>query len=358
MRHLAVFILFFVLLGNAYAVELGQQPPTFKDNSHVGRNPGTPDGRQGGETIADAVVIPGLPFMDTGNTSDNIDDYGVFCPWGDSTSPEVVYSFLPAEDLILRVDLCGSGYDTQTYIFDADFNLIECNEDYYYDEICGYYTSLIEEAFLVAGVTYFIFVDGWAGDSGDYILNVEEFVPPPPCFLTCDGVGEGEPALHDGYVDTFNTGCNDESGVFPFQDLVGDENGELVFCGKAGWHLNDAGSQFRDTDWFTAVIGGYGMIEWTLDAEEETNGFLLSPQDCATVGLEMDMTAGPCAPVMMVIQGNPGDILWLWAGSSDYSPPSGFVGHEYNYICTFVGLQEGIVSTDNLSLGGLKSLFR
>lgn len=35
----------------------------------------TASGRAGGETIATAVVIPGMPFVDTGNTTGAVNDY-------------------------------------------------------------------------------------------------------------------------------------------------------------------------------------------------------------------------------------------------------------------------------------------
>ena len=61
----------------------------------VPSDPGTPDGREGGETVGDAFVIPALPFVDTGNTSDNIDDYDEDCPYTGSLSPDVVYAWAP-----------------------------------------------------------------------------------------------------------------------------------------------------------------------------------------------------------------------------------------------------------------------
>jgi len=38
------------------------------------------------------LVIVGLPFSDTGNTSDNLDGYDAVCPYSNSTSPDVVYT--------------------------------------------------------------------------------------------------------------------------------------------------------------------------------------------------------------------------------------------------------------------------
>ena len=43
----------------------------------------------GGDTCACATVIGLLPFYDTGDTCDFVNDYDAVCPWS-STSPDVV----------------------------------------------------------------------------------------------------------------------------------------------------------------------------------------------------------------------------------------------------------------------------
>ncbi len=356
MRTIVVILFLTVFLYSAFAGELGNQPSRLKDNTHVGQNPGSPDGRNGGETIETAVPIESLPFFDQGNTSDNINHYDVQCPYGGSLSPDVVFSYLPTEDGAVSVDLCGSGYDTAIWVFDADHNLIACNDDYYLDEECGNYCSFIESVDVLAGVPYFYVVDGYGSDSGDYTLAIDFVYPPEPCDLICDGIDEGEPPLVDGYSDLFNTGCNDESGVFPFQALQGDNNGELDFCGKSGWY--NTGGELRDTDWFTAIVGATGVVEWTADAEEECSMFQLGPLDCTEVGVLFSAVAGPCEPATLMLQGAPGEVLWLWVGPSVYAPPEGFEGNEFDYICFFVGLEDGVVTTDRVSFDRVKSLYR
>ena len=354
MRNVLVFILVTVFTGNAFALELGNQLQKQKSNTHVGENPGQADSREGGEDFATAFPILSLPFYDTGNTLDNVDNYDAVCPYSGSTSPDVVYSFIPPIDWFYTVDLCGSLYDTKTYIFDSAGNLIDCNDDFYSDKSCGHYVSLIPMAPLNGGETYFIVIDGYGGDAGDYTLEVREYWDVMPCPVVCDGVAENEPPLGDGYVDVYNSGCNEESGLYPFQALEGDAVGELNFCGKAGWY----GSSNRDTDWFTAVVGGTGMIEWTLDTEEEIYGFLLGPQDCSDVGVIDQILVNNCDPRTMTILGSPGDIVWLWVGPSVYTPPPGFDGHEFDYYSHFLGLEGSVTSTDHVSFDGIKCLYR
>ncbi len=357
MRVLTTILLILSLATPSLAFDLGNSIP---DKTAHPRpfNPGIPDGRDGGETFADAILIPSLPFEDTGNTSDNVDDYDAICPYAGSTAPDVVY-LLPqrAEDLWLKVDMCGSGYDTKIYIMDANQEVIACNDDAYYDEPCGPYVSAIEIATLPAGQEYFLVIDGYGDEAGDYTLSIEELPAPVPCHIEVQGVWEGEPPLHDGYVDTWNSGCNDESGVFPFTHL-GHDCGSTSerFWGHSGWY--DHGT--RDTDWYTCIIGVTGMVHWFMDAEEETFGFLLEPQDCDGVSVVQSFTVGPCAPDQMTIQGTPGFLAWIWVGPTSYNPPEGFIGHEYHYNMTFEGilLEPGTTATEAITLDRIKSLYR
>ena len=358
MRVFLILVLLLAAAGNAYGLDLGSHRDITKTSAHVGRNPGTPDGREGGEDMATAVPITSLPFEDSGNTSDNVDDYYAECPWGGSLAPDVVYSFIPPQDMALAVDLCGSGYDTQVYILDADQNLIACNDDFYYDDVCGNYVSLIQAAYLTGGQTYYIVIDGYMSDSGDYVMQIVAVDPSIPCELECAGVPEGEPPLADDYVDAFNSGCGSPDNPPLLQELAANAAGELTFCGKSGWYAIDGWNYYRDTDWFLAIIGPTGTVEWTLDAEQETYCMLLAPNDCAEVAPVETMLIRPCVPQTMIINGEPGSVIWLWVAPTEFGSPEGFEGHEYDYISTFTGLAAGVVDTERRSLGGIKSLFR
>ncbi len=195
-------------------------------------------------------------------------------------------------------------------------------------------------------------IDGYGGDSGDYILEMYEFIPPVPCILDIDD-DEGEPELVDGYLDAWNGGCNSPDFGTPFQSLLADGNGNRTFGGQSGWY-----DSFIDTDWIIVLMGEYGLIEWTVIAEQETRIFLLGPQDCVDVGIVESIWLDPCEPATMSIQGSPGELIWLWVGPAEFAPPAGFEGHEYNYLCTFTGLYPEGCATDEISFGGIKSLYR
>lgn len=357
MRSFTILFLLTAMLGNAQATDLGTQPSLQKTSAHVGQNPGTPNNRQGGEDMSSAFIITALPYQDTGNTTGHIDDYDAVCPYYDSTAPDVVYSFTPDHDCFLRVDLCGSGYDTKTYILDPNFNLIACNDDAYFDDVCGEYVSLIEEVALTAGNLYFIIIDGYGADTGDYNLNLTEIYPEPPCIVECEGVNEGEPMLGPAYEDTFNGGCNSPEFGYPFSDLTwsADWDGNLTYCGIAGW--TDTG---RDTDWAYLRIGLTGEFEVTVDAEQPTNVYLLAGNCQDGITVESSMTVGPCSAGSMTVTGEPDEIVLMWFGASEFTPPAGFVGYEYSYTAEFTGLGEYqcIIPTQKTTIGHIKSLYR
>ncbi len=306
--------------------------------------------------MADAFIIGSLPFDDTGNTSDNVNDYDAICPYSGSTAPDVVYSYTPAADEVISIDLCGSGYDTKVYVMDGAMNIIACNDDAYFSEPCGHYVSAIIAAELMGGTEYFIIIDGYYTDSGDYILEVATTLILNYCYLPCNGFSEGEPSITGAYVDNFNGGCNSDPAIYFDIIEAANDDGNLFFWGNAGW--NDLG---RDTDWIMIGIGHTGVVTWTVDAQSITNISLLGGDvfNCIDVTVEDSLTVGPCgAPGTMVIQGYPGEVLCLWVGSSNFSNPDESKPDEYLWASSFEGLMPLCLATENVSFDEIKSLYR
>ncbi|MBL7034063.1 MAG: T9SS type A sorting domain-containing protein [Candidatus Delongbacteria bacterium] len=135
--------------------------------------------RVGGEDIATAVSIPGLPYSDTGNTCGFVDDYDEVCPYTGSTSPDVVYAYTPAGNETVTISLCtGSTYDTKLFVYEnlgTPGSPFACNDD-----ACPGYVSELAGLSLTAGNTYYIVVDGYGGDCGDYTIDFTTPPPPPP----------------------------------------------------------------------------------------------------------------------------------------------------------------------------------
>jgi hypothetical protein len=316
--------------------------------------PNVPDPtRQGGDTIATAFPIAALPYFDTGTTTGYTDDYDEMCPYG-GWGPDVVYSYRPAVDEAITVDLCGSDYDSKLEIYDDALHFVACNDDFYFEGPCGVYTSKIMRANLTANRTYYIVVDGYASAHGDYVLAVTIF---EPCIVDCPagGIPEGEPPLHDEYVDLWNGGCFAPGA--PMQAVVGDGQGDAVLCGVSGWYVV-GWTATRDADWFTLVMGSTGMIEVTADAEYGTYLFELLPQDCAEVDVVQRIETECHQQVTMTITGyDPGAVVWFWVAPMTFSPPN-WAGddHDYNYALWFSGLEAG-VATEPTTWSALKALY-
>ncbi len=358
MRLVIVMLMILTMAASVLASDLGNTSgqPAKSHNTHPYQNP---EGhKQGGDTVDDAVPIGGLPYTITGTTEGFVNDYDVMCPYG-SNSPDVVYSFTPAADILLTVDLCGSSYDTKIYIYDPDFILMGCNDDFYFPgDPCGDYTSKLEDVTLPGGITYYIVVDGYGGYFGEYVLTVSEG---EECFVYCpaDAVAEGEPPLGDGYDDQYNVGCGGHPPVFQSIDWTNDEDGVPPFdgtawlCGKSGWFIFD-GLALRDTDWFSVFALETGQMEATLEPEHPCLLIKVAPIDCEEASPELNVPADCGEPGTLVFPVTAGEEIWLWVGPSDFFGPV----TEFTYFLTVSNNMFDVVSSEDKTWGGVKALYR
>ncbi len=272
--------------------------------------------RQGGEDISSAVPIQGgLPYNDAGNTCSNADDYDEACPYTGSTSPDVVYSYTPATDVVVDIDLFGSAYDTKVYVYEnaaTPGSPYACNDDFYFD-----FVSKIEGLFLSAGNTYYIIVDGYGTDCGDYTLTITEFVP---CVVEClpCATDEGEPDILDDEEDIVNGGCNSNPTVFSPITL-----GE-VYCGRGNIY-NYFGSTYRDTDWYEIVLTQTTDLYWTVVAEFPIYVVILNGS--CPLGSDIVSGTGNGCEEVQVHANLPAGTYYLFVGSTDFT-----VGVEGDYL--------------------------
>ena len=269
--------------------------------------------QEGGEDCATAVAIS-VPFNSTGYTCDNVDDYeemdGVGCPYS-STSPDVVYSYTPSANEVINIDMWGSSYDTKIWVYEdvcQTANLYACNDDYYSN-----YVSAIFGLPISSGHTYYIVVDGYGGDCGNYLIDVTLY---QPCDVVCppEGILEGEPVCYDEYVDNYNGGCNTPPG-YPFQNI----NCNTTICGTSGTYLF-TGLNYRDTDWFKLVITQQTTLTFKCVAEFPLLIFLIDAlnDDCVGPTILTSATATPCDTATIVWSLQP-KTYYLWVGPSVFT---------------------------------------
>ncbi len=261
--------------------------------------------QEGGETCDDAYSISSLPFYATGYTCDNVDDYDEACPYT-STSPDVVYSYTPGSDQTINIDLYGSYYDTKVYVYEDACvpPYYACNDDYYPD-----YTSAIMGLDIYAGHTYYIVIDGYGGNCGDYVLAIEEYTP---CDVVCPpgGIAEQEPICEENWEDIWNGGCN--SSPYVFEDVnCGD-----TICGTSGTYLY-YGSNYRDTDWFRVVLTTPATLSWKAVGEFPILIFIIDAgsENCVDYTILGNTTANPCDTAFLSFD-VPAGVYWLWVGPS------------------------------------------
>ena len=124
--------------------------------------------KQGGEDIASATVITGLPYSDAGTTTGAADDYDPilsgFCP-SQTNAPDVVYSYTPTAGELITVTSCNSSYWTRLFIYENDsLTMVACNQ--YSDSCADPFHAAIYNTPVTPPNTYYIVVDG-GPDSGD-----------------------------------------------------------------------------------------------------------------------------------------------------------------------------------------------
>ncbi len=338
------------IVGLTVAQDLGNKMPT-KPAVTFPENTLDPE-RQGGDTIFNATVIPYVPYSDSGTTTGYANNYDAVCPYSGSTAPDVVYRYTAMYDEMVNIDLCHSSYDTKLYVWDQNLNLVACNDDHWFEPPCCVYSSYLENVSMSGGITYYIIVDGYDSANGNYVLDVS---PGSHCDIWCPdgGFEENEPPLVNDYVDNHNGGCNTDPD-HPFQFLVGDENGELLFCGVTGW-FQFGGSQSRDTDWYVLTMGPGEAIDIVADVDPGTYFFELGPQGCDAVDVLQSIDVQHCQNNTMTISGYaPGTTVWFWAGPDNWDAPAN--PYEYEYVVWFSGL-EPIVATDPATWSTVKALY-
>jgi len=314
----------------------------------------TYEGRIEGDTIEECWTIPSLPFTGTGNTCGFADDYEEMCPYG-SNSTDVVYSYSPPYDMCVSISLCDSYYDTKVFVYEDECTPgvpYACDDDNFacVDPPVDY-TSWLEEVELLGGHIYYIVVDGYGGDCGDYVLEVEEIECFVPCDIICVGIPEGEPTCYVGYDYHYNCGC----ASFTWSYITPTPEPSVI-CGESGIFMYDS-SIYRDTDWY--LIYPCGGVPITATVESEIPVLLMYVDlrgGCANMEVYSYVNAEACV-LTSLTEYLPFGQFAVWVGPDDWLLEYE-CGSEYSL--TIEGYTEHCDPTpvEGLSWGRVKALYR
>ena len=289
--------------------------------------------REGGEDHLTAVVITELPFSDTGDTSDNLDD------WTSSsydTAPDVVYSFTPDSDMALTASLCGSSYDTKLWImyYDAVDDAWYAPEGGVNDDYCDL-QSQINDVVLEGGVEYFLVVDGFGANSGPYVLEVYAGVmpPPPPANDTCEGAYDNEFVIPPG---AFSLTGDNTYATADYTLVSTDSCTGYGFTGK-------------DLVWVVCMEAG-DMLTVTMTTATGFDASFYMVRDCADP--QYTCVVGADDPEEITYTATETGIFYLICGG--YSSGAG----EFYLDGMLTGAGCGTVATEDTNWGSLKSLYR
>ncbi len=190
------------------------------------------------DTMADAYVIPALPFAHSYSTVGYAGDYSTCCPYCYGPQPDVFYRYDPVEEVTVEISLCnpGTDYDTAMYLLkNGPGDLVACNDDACFSPDYPYqYVSLIQSVRLEPGNTYYIVVSGYSGCSGNYGLTVTP--RDTHHFVRADGTGEFATIQDAINIALYGDVIELADGIY-----TGPGNGSLDYGGRGGFTLKSQG---------------------------------------------------------------------------------------------------------------------
>jgi hypothetical protein len=274
--------------------------------------------RQGGETVEDATVIESLPYNDAGTTSGYVDDYDEVCPYTGSTSPDVVYSYIPAGDIINGfVSLCGdTDYDSKLYIYEnavtpgAPF---ACNDDVCTSALGQAYVSELTDLTFIGGNTYYIVVDGYGGGGGNYEIDITGD-------MSVYGTIEGTVAL--------------DGGTGNVEDAVVSTGGVTTNPAADGTYLIEI------------MVGTYNVTASLAGYESMTIEDVIVTEGNATTGVDFTL---PLAPATF---DPPQNLMVTDEGYATWEAPSAGGSDEFRYDDGVITAQLGFGANPSSVLGG------
>jgi hypothetical protein len=320
-----------------------------KNANLSGNIPNPPEVVVGGENCGNATPLT-VPSSTGGNTCSRLNDYDESCPYTGSTSGDEVYVITGVNGLV-TFDLCNSAYDTKIYVYQGSCpgTMVACNDDACNDPFGNPFRSIVNCVYLNASNTYYVVVDGYFGDCGDYCLSTYYS---SGCPAACDAdfcppgaILEGEPVCGPNYIDAFNGGCNSTPNVF------NNVYCNARVCGASGTYSFN-GLSYRDTDWYAFNLPVAGMVTATMCASFDGQLAAINGNiGCGFLTIICGPVPGPAGSVLSCTYFGPAGSNWIFVAPSAFSGvPCGSP-----YVLT---VDCGLTATESKTWGQIKGMFR
>lgn len=121
------------------------------------------------------AIMLSVGDTDTGNTLTADDDNPPTCGGAGDGSGGGVWYVVTGTGLDITAATCGSGFDTQIAVYEGSCAALSCVAGN--DDACGLQSSVTWNS--LAGVPYYIYIDGFGAATGAYTLAITGLLPPP-----------------------------------------------------------------------------------------------------------------------------------------------------------------------------------
>ena len=223
------------------------------DNNAAGFHFSLRRGRPANDTCATATVIDTsrLPFSFSGSTFGAANDLDpgqtCFTSAQSGRGPDVVFQFTPGDSQLYNITVTPRGdYDTSVFVTTDCSTIANCLGSDVGD--AGTPETLL--ANLTAGINYFIVIDGFGGDAGDFTFTLTPSIiraPAPPSDLTATAVSPTQINL------AWRDNSGDEQGFRLERSLDGFNFNEIATVGSNVTAFNDTNA-VPDTIFFYRVF--------------------------------------------------------------------------------------------------------
>lgn len=245
----------------------------------------------------DTAIAINVPSSTLGSTLAASPDVPPAFTCGTSISAPGIWYTVVGDGTTYTAETCSANtdYDTKLNVYCGSCTQLFCVTGN--DDACPGFQSRVTWC-TSPGTTYYILVQGFGGDTGNYELILSSngtqcstAIACEPCNVTCPvgGISENEPNCGLP-TDTVNGGCNSTPPVFTNISCG------QTYCGTAAFD-----GSTRDTDWYKIVLTQATQVRWRVVGQFDVLAGIVNNfgiDSCAGVTAFLVFgTGSPCAPV-------------------------------------------------------------